>query len=88
MKRSPDFLVRQVAGKYVAVPLGKAASAFNGMLTLNATGVFLWELLEQEKTAEELVESICEKYDVSPEQALADVNAFTEKLISVGAIIQ
>ena len=88
MKRSPDFLVRQVAGKYVAVPLGKATSTFNGMLTLNATGVFLWEQLEQEKTAEELVQAICGKYEVSPEQAMADVTAFTQKLISVGAIIE
>lgn len=88
MKRSPDFLVRQVAGKFVAVPLGKAASAFNGMLTLNATGVFLWEQLEQEKTAEELAQALCEKYEVSREQAMTDVTAFTQKLISVGAIIE
>ena len=71
----------------MAVPVGKAAAQFNGMLTLNSTGVFLWEQLAQEKTAEELTQALCEKYDVTLEQATADVKAFTDKLISVGAII-
>lgn len=87
MKRSADFLVRQVAGQFVAVPLGKAAARFNGMLTLNATGVFLWEQLEQEKTVEQLARALCEKYDVSLQQATEDVTAFAEKLMGVGAII-
>ena len=31
MKRSEDFLLRQVAGKQVVVPLGKAAVKFQGI---------------------------------------------------------
>lgn len=88
MKRSAEFLLRQVAGKHVVVPVGDAAVAFNGMLTLNDTGVFLWEQLEQDKTEEALVEALCGKYDVSRELAAKDVRAFVEKLVSVKAITQ
>ena len=88
MKRSKDFLLREVAGKQVVVPLGKAAVAFPGMMTLNATGVYLWNLLEQEQTEQSLVEALCEQYAVEPEMAREDIAAYLEKLRAVGALVE
>ena len=88
MKRSPDFLLREVAGKQVVVPLGKAAANFPGMLTLNGSGVFLWQLLETEQTLQSMTAAVCEKYDVDTELAQTDILAFLEKLRSVGAIVE
>ena len=48
MKRRNSFLLREVATRQVIVPLGRAAQDFPGMLSLNATGAYLWQLLEQE----------------------------------------
>ena len=48
MKRSAGFLMRQVAGRYVLAPVGDTVKTFSGMITMNATGKFLWDLLEQE----------------------------------------
>ena len=48
----------------------------NGALSLNKTGVFLWNLLEQEMAA-----ALLEKYDgVTPEKVAADVRAFLDAL--------
>ena len=88
MKRSSDFLLREVAGKLVIVPLGKAASKFVGMLTLNATGAYLWELLEQEQTEDSLVADFCRRYEVDENTAREDITAFLTKLRSVGAIVE
>lgn len=88
MKRSSQFLLREVAGKQVVVPLGKAAVAFPGMMTLNATGVYLWQLLEQEQTEETLVQAMCGQYAVDADQAREDISAFLEKLRSVGALTE
>ncbi len=88
MKRSEDFLLRQVAGKQVVVPLGKAAVKFQGMLTVNATGAYLWQLLEQEQTEAALVEALCAKYDVDAQTARNDIAAFLEKLRSVDALTE
>lgn len=87
MKRSADFLLRDVAGTLVIVPVGAAVSGFPGMITLNATGAYIWELLEQEQTIESLVAKLTERYDVSAEMALADVEAFVHKLKATGAVI-
>lgn len=87
MKRSGDFLLRDVAGSMVIVPVGAAVSAFPGMVTLNATGAYIWELLETEQTIQSLTKAMVARYDVDEATALADVQAFVAKLKPIGAII-
>ena len=86
MKRSADFLLRQVAGSRVLVPVGAATKRFPGMIRVNDTGCYLWGLLETEQTRESLADALAERYEVSREQAALDVDAFVEKLIPTGAV--
>ena len=87
MKRNGDFLLRDVAGTLVIVPVGAAVSAFPGMITLNATGAYIWELLETEQTVQSLTDALVARYEVAAETARADVEAFLEKLKPAGALI-
>lgn len=87
MKRDPDFLLHDVAGTHVVVPTGAAVVAFPGMITVNDTGAYLWELLETEQTVETLAAALQERYEVGLEQAMADVKAFLAQLQSTGAVI-
>lgn len=88
MIRNPNFLLRNVAGSNVVVPVGKAALEFSGMITLNETGAVLWELLETEQTVASLTAGITEQYEVTAQQAEADVLAFLNKLRPTGALIE
>lgn len=87
MKRNPDFVQQDVAGTKVIVPTGAAVSEFPGMITVNDTGAYLWELLETEQTADTLTDALQEKYEVAREQAKADVEAFLAELQPTGAVI-
>ena len=87
MKRNADFLLRDVAGTLVIVPVGAAVSAFPGMITLNATGAYIWELLETEQTVQSLTDALVARYEVSAETASADVEAFLARLKPTGALI-
>lgn len=87
MKRSQDFLLRDVAGTLVVVPVGAAVSAFPGMITLNGTGAYLWELLETEQTVETLTQALVARYEVDSDSARQDVEAFLDKLQPTGALI-
>jgi hypothetical protein len=87
MKRSADFLLREVADTQVLVPLGDAMINFPGMVTLNSTGVYIWGLLEQEQSVESLTAAMMEQYAVDRETAQRDVVAFIGKLIPIGAIL-
>lgn len=88
MTRNPQFIMREVAGKRLIVPVGEAAETYHGMLTVNGTGAYLWELLAQPHTVESLTSAMLDAYDVSPEVALADAKAFVEKLRKVGAVTE
>lgn len=86
MKRNDNFLLRDVAGTLVVVPVGAAVTAFPGMITLNPTGAYIWELLETEQTVQSLVDALVARYEVDEEKARTDVEVFIAKLEPTGAI--
>ena len=86
MKIKENFALRQVAGAWVVLPLADATIDFTGMLTLNETGLMLWNLLNEETTAQDLAKALTEEYDVTLEQAQTDVDAFIAKLSKAGCI--
>ena len=88
MKVSKDFIMREIAGEYILVPVVSAAANFNGLISLNEVGKYVVELLFQEHSIPELVDQITEEYDVSPETAMTDVEAFLEQLREVGALVE
>lgn len=77
---SKDFIVREIAGDYIVVPTGEEALKFNGLITLNEVGAFLWKKLEEDIELEALVEAVCEEYEVEEEIALSDVKEFLQIL--------
>lgn len=86
MIRSDDFLLREVAGSQVLVPVGAATRSFAGIVTLNAVGVLLWDALQTQQSEESLVSVLTERYEVSEAQAMADVEKFLQNLKTVGAV--
>ena len=48
MKIKEGFLLRQIAGQNVVLPTGNELD-LNMMITLNDTGVFLWEWLQKKE---------------------------------------
>ena len=53
MKIKNGFIVREVGGENVVVPVGEMSKVFHGMINLNETGAFLWKFFSQEHTLEE-----------------------------------
>ena len=48
-------MLRQVAGNCVVVPIGDEAVEFNGVVTINETGKFIWELMAEGIEKEDLL---------------------------------
>ena len=84
MRIKKGFVLRTVCGENVIVGEGLDAINFGRMLCLNETAAWLWkQALEQgDFTADSLAAALCNEYDVTPDQALADVketiNQWTE----------
>ena len=83
MKIKEGFLLRQVAGQTVVLPVGGDLD-LNLMITLNDTGAFLWEKLSNETDEATLVSALLAEYDVDEVTAKNAVAAFVEKLNAHG----
>ena len=80
MKVKYEFAIRQIAGEYVLVPLGRAALQFSGMLTTSEVGAFIFRTLAQETSLEELKAKLMEEYEVDEQTAAADLEEFLAQL--------
>lgn len=81
MKLRYQFVVREVAGKPVAVAVGTDNARFNGMIKLNTSGQFIFEMLNRENvTQEEILSAFAEEYGVKEEDARGTVLAFIAHL--------
>ena len=80
MKIKNDFIVKEISGSTVVIPVGNRVADFNGMLKLNETGVFLFNLLKDNTTIEALVQCLVDEYEVTKQKANEDVVSFVNKL--------
>ena len=85
MKIKNGFIVREVAGSTVVVPLDPTHT-FGNMLKLNGTGKFLWEKLSVDVTLDELVSFLVAEYEIDTSIAKRDIERFLESLRTLGAL--
>ncbi len=71
--------MREIAGNTVVIPSGEMLD-LNMMISLNATGAFLWKCLEKGAKSQDLVEALLAEYEVTKEQAEKSVAKFLEQL--------
>lgn len=88
MKVNQDYLVKEIAGSFVVIPVSSVLVDFNGMITLNETGVFLWRQLEEDRTVDELVEALRNEYDVDEKTAREDIGAFLDEIRGIKALVE
>ena len=85
---NPEVVCREIAGESILVPSGKMAQQFNGLASLNKTGLFLWRMLEQERTFLELVRIFAEEYELTEEQSTEDVREFLRQALTKALVLQ
>lgn len=88
MKIKDNFVLSEIGGSYIVIPTGSETVDLNGMITLNETGYFMWNKMQNEITKEELIGEFLKEYDVDEETVSADIDDFVEKLRSIGAVCE
>lgn len=80
MKIKDGFTLRNIAGCEIVVPVGNTCKTFNGMITLNDSASFFWQLLQKETTVDEMVKRTTEEYEVNEDTARQDIENFISLL--------
>ena len=86
MRINKEFVLREIAGDYIIIPIGSTALEFHGLITVNEVGVVLWKMLQEEVTLEDLVQGVLAEYDVEEEVAREDIQEFLDTLVSGGIL--
>jgi len=84
MKIKKGFVLRNVGGETIVVPVGAMSKKFHGMINLNETGAVLWQFYAEEHSVDEGVERLLSEYDVAEEIARKDVEQFMKIVLEKG----
>ncbi len=79
-RRNPDVSWRTIEGQVVLIH-----NRLGEIMVLNEVGSYAWQHFED--GLEALVGNIAHEYEVPPETARADLNAFMEELIQAGGLV-
>ena len=74
------FVVRAVGNELILVPLTGNVAQMNELFTMNETGKFIWENIEEKTTIEELEKLMTDAFTIDSETAKKDIIIFLKKL--------
>jgi hypothetical protein len=75
-RRSDDFCVREVGDELIFL-----TEQGDKIISLNAMGAFIWEQIDGIHSLRDVLDIICDEYDVTQEQAEDDLRAFAAALV-------
>ena len=85
-KANPDFLLREVAGESVLVPVGEAGIFENSVISLNETCSFLWKLFQEPRTADEVIAEARREYTDAEGEMEQGINDFIREYLRYGLL--
>ena len=84
MKLKYDIAIQEVADKFVAVAKNGETEEVEKVFTLNETGVIILRAIMGGADTAAVVSQLLAEYDVTPQEAEAEVNAFVGMLNESG----
>jgi Coenzyme PQQ synthesis protein D (PqqD) len=79
--RNREVVTRQIDGELIIVPIRRGVGNLNSLYTLNLVGCVLWEYLNEGRTVPEMVQRVCDEFEVTVAQAQNDIQLFLDSLL-------
>ena len=79
-RKSENVVTRRIAEQTILVPVAANVAELDSIYMLNDLGTRVWELIDREKTLDQIVETITGEYEVGPEEATSSVLEFLNSL--------
>lgn len=91
MRQNKGFVLKEIENIPYLLPYGQMIADRKRGMQINATGAYLWNLLEQDCTLDELIEQSAKYYEVPTvdlEEFQNDINRFVQQLVAYGIVIE
>lgn len=86
-KIKDGFIIREIGGNTMAVPVGTQTSEIHGMIALSESGALLWKELEKGADIPTLANVLTDTYEIDSLTATADAESFVAGLKEQGALV-
>ena len=87
MKIKPEFMLHQIGEEYIVMHDGSTNVDFSRIINLNRTAAYPWQRFrDADFDVDALTAALTERYDVVPEQARRDAEAFIQSLQRCGIL--
>lgn len=79
LKASSNFILRNVDGEAVLIPMGNTGVFENNLILMNETCCFLWQLFQKPRTIEEVLIEARKEYSDFNDQVEQDIRKFIDE---------
>lgn len=81
------FEITELDGQFVAVPVGEGTDTFHGVIKLNETAAFIFDLLKRDVSIDAIIDSLENEYDASRETLEKDVRKYISEFDEKGLLV-
>ncbi len=87
MKINENFILKNIAGSAVVLPVGEEAGKIKGMITLNEAAEFIWKKIENGSDYDGILNGLIEEYNAPQDVLKNDLDDFLKVLKEKNIII-
>ena len=84
--KDSSIVSRKIADEVILVPVRHNVADLESIFTLNEVAAHIWDLLDGKTSLAEIRDSLVEEFEVTSEQAEADLLEFVQLLEKAGAV--
>lgn len=85
-RTSDNFLLREIGGESILVPVGDAGVLSNSMISMNETSSFLWKQFQTPRTLQEVTAEAMKIYSGPADVIEREIIEFTEAYVKAGLL--
>lgn len=85
---SPGVVFRRIGEESILVPVRNKVSEGDALFSMNATGAFVWQMIDGKKTLLEIAKLLSRETSESEQVALTDILVFVGDLVEQKLAIQ
>jgi hypothetical protein len=78
MKIKDGYMARAMEDRYIVVSLEEDDDEFKGLITMNSSGMYIWELLQNNITYDEILKNLLNRYDAPENIIKNDLDKFLD----------
>ena len=85
-RKDDSTVARRIEDEIILVPIRQSVADLQSIYTLNEIGAHIWEQIDGQRTASDILALVVEQFEVTEEEAQKDLTEFIQQLSAIGAI--